>query len=317
MKRLAVLGTLVWDRIHRHPGRPPHEGWGGIAYSLAALGSALPDPWQIVPFVRVCRDLRGPAEALVASLPKLAPDGAPVWVSHPTNRVELRYPDPEQRCERLTGGVGPWTRPELLPRLVGAHALYVNFISGADVTLHALEGARRVFRGPIYADLHSLLLSLGRDGRRSLRPLPEWRRWLACCDAVQVNEEELATLAGGGDLERFSACLLSAGPGWLFVTRGSGGAEWWRRRGVRAEPTRWEETRGGAAGAAVRGRLLAEPVADADPTGCGDVWGATLFARLLARDGIHAAGRVASRAAAGNARRSGVEALAESLAAIR
>jgi sugar/nucleoside kinase (ribokinase family) len=37
-----------------------------------------------------------------------------------------------------------------------------------------------------------------------------------------------------------------------------------------------------------------------DPTGCGDVWGATFFARLLAGDDVEAAMARANRAAAKN-----------------
>jgi sugar/nucleoside kinase (ribokinase family) len=54
--------------------------------------------------------------------------------------------------------------------------------------------------------------------------------------------------------------------------------------------------------------------AHVDPTGCGDVWGATAFARLLAGDPLEAALRAANRAAGRSAEHRGVEGLVAHLA---
>ena len=45
---------------------------------------------------------------------------------------------------------------------------------------------------------------------------------------------------------------------------------------------------------------LEGPPLAGDPTGCGDVWGATFFGRLLAGDGLEVAMREANRLAARN-----------------
>src|SRR2546421_1722279 len=38
VKRLGVVGSMVWDTIYdRDPAQPAVEEWGGISYSLAAL----------------------------------------------------------------------------------------------------------------------------------------------------------------------------------------------------------------------------------------------------------------------------------------
>ena len=50
-----------------------------------------------------------------------------------------------------------------------------------------------------------------------------------------------------------------------------------------------------------------------DPTGCGDVWGATYFSRLLAGDNLGDAIRVAHRAAARNVEHRGASGLAAHL----
>ena len=52
---------------------------------------------------------------------------------------------------------------------------------------------------------------------------------------------------------------------------------------------------------------------DGDPTGCGDVWGATYFSRLLAGDNLNAAILAAHRAAARNVAHRGASGLANHL----
>jgi sugar/nucleoside kinase (ribokinase family) len=64
----------------------------------------------------------------------------------------------------------------------------------------------------------------------------------------------------------------------------------------------------------VRTALVSAPPVDAtDPTGCGDVFGATCCARLLAGDPVEDAVRTATRAAARNAIYRGATGLAAHL----
>jgi len=45
-------------------------------------------------------------------------------------------------------------------------ALYVNFISGHEMELDTARALRMGYRGPTYADLHSLFLAVGAAGLR-------------------------------------------------------------------------------------------------------------------------------------------------------
>ena len=68
-KKLGVVGSLVWDVIHgRDPASPPVEEWGGIAYALSSLDAHLPPDWQIVPLIKVGRDLSAEAARFVSTL---------------------------------------------------------------------------------------------------------------------------------------------------------------------------------------------------------------------------------------------------------
>lgn len=290
MRRLGVLGTLVWDRIWRRDANAgqaePIEEWGGIAYSLAALGAHRPAGWQIVPLVKVGADLASEATALLRAVPGLARGRTVQVVPHPNNRVELRYHDAHRRCERLTGGVPPWRWPELEPLVEGLDAIYLNFISGFEIELEDLKQLRSRFAGPIYADIHSLMLGRTADGLRVPQPLHAWREWLRCADAVQVNEDELALLAGSSrDPWQFAVDVLDEETRLLLVTRGPAGADYYAEADLPGDPLEWPRLRSAALRrpAPVRTGAIAPPsgALNGDPTGCGDVWGSTLFASLL------------------------------------
>ena len=123
-----------------------------------------------------------------------------------------------------------------------------------------------------------------------------------------------------------AATALDAGVECLVVTLGPRGAVYFastgferlelgRRRGGAsagtARPTTDRPAAGAIRTALVPGELAR--VADGDPTGCGDVWGATYFSRLLAGDNLVGAMSAAHRAAARNVEHRGATGLATHL----
>ena len=301
-QRLGILGTFVWDQIwtleDQAAGRA-FESWGGVAYSLAAAAAACPEGWEVVVVARVGADLAGEARSFVATLPGVDAEAGMLTVPEPNNRVELRYTDDARRGERLTGGVEAWTWEELAPRVAGLDALYVNFLSGFEMGLEVAERLRAEFAGPVYADLHSLFLGCPGAGVRVMRQLPEWERWAACFDCVQLNDDELRMLAPAGAVspEGAARALLAAGPGAVVVTHGAQGASLVRRDGFPADPAAWPASRDLEVDAPEVRRFATRP-SEGDPTGCGDVWGTTFFASLLGGRGWESAVAAAHAAAA-------------------
>jgi hypothetical protein len=309
VRRVGVVGTMVWDIIHgRDPVGPRTEEWGGIAYALAGMDAALDDGWEIVPLIRVGSDLAPRAAEFLRELHHLAPGARCIEVTAPNNRVVLRYDSAERRCERMEGGVPGWTWPELGPLVADLDALYVNFISGFEMCLGTAQALRRGFRGPIYADLHSLFLGMQGDGMRVLQPLPDAPTWFECFDAIQVNEDEMHQLSP--DPMGMSAAVLGAGVSLMLVTLGARGTAYVAAPGF----DRWGSAPGSAAGHPVRTALVSAPAVDAlDPTGCGDVFGAACCARLLAGAPFVEAIRDANGLAARNAAFRGAGGLARYL----
>lgn len=319
-KRVGVIGTFVWDMIHgRDPRQLPVEEWGGITYALGGLDAALPDDWEIVPLMKVGSDLAPRAREFLGTLRHIAPDAALVEVPYPNQRVELRYFSDERRTERMTGFVPGWTWAALHPLVATARldALYVNFLSGWELDLETAQALRDHFPGPIYCDLHMLVMSVQEDGLRAPRALPDVAAWCACFDVLQLNEDEMAIIAP--DPMALSATAMAAGVSCLVVTLGKRGAVYFAAPGFDSIADLPDRTglatapRGGRTSfGAVRTALVpAGPtrLGDGDPTGCGDVWGATHFSRLLAGDNLLVAIRRAHAAAARNVEHRGASGL--------
>ena len=315
--RLGVIGTFVWDVIHgRDPRNLPVEEWGGITYALAGLDASLAEDWEIVPIIKVGADLAPRAREHLRTLRRMADDASVIEVPYPNNRVELRYYSDERRSEVLTGGVPGWTWAGLGPALVTARvdALYVNFLSGWELDLETARALRAHFKGPIYCDLHMLMMAVQPSGLRTPRPLPDPAAWCACFDVLQVNEDEMHMMAP--DPMALAATALSSGVRCLVVTMGKRGAVYFAapdfdRLADLARP----RPLGTVAGPIRTALVAAEPARtdDGDPTGCGDVWGATYYSRLLAGDNLGAAMHAAHLAAARNVEHRGATGLANHL----
>ena len=313
-KRLGVIGSFVWDVIHgRDVRQAAIEEWGGITYALSACDAALGDDWSLVPLAKVGQDRIVEARRFLRTLRHIAPDAAPIEVPQANNRVELRYHSDERRSEVLSGGVPPWTWAGLQPLLRDLDALYINLISGFELDLATARLIRQHFKGPIYCDLHSLVLALEANGLRTYRPLPEVAAWCSCFDLLQVNEDELAMMAPDG--LALAATAMGAGVRNLLVTLGKRGVVYFAEPGFdRLADLRVPPRPGaGPLRTALVPAAAARVEGPGDPTGCGDVWGATYFSRLLAGDIMSGALRRAMEAAARNVEHRGATGLAHHL----
>ena len=334
-RRLGVLGTVVRDTILPLDGAP-RRAWGGIAYSLAALDHVLAPGWTLAPIIKVGADMADRIGSLLATFARIG-DGSGVRVApEANNRVRLTYRTASERSERLTGGVPGWTPREITPHLASLDALYVNFISGRELTLAGARCVRRVMKGPTYADLHSLFLGTRSDGRRTPRYLPSGESWLGCFDTVQMNETEFRLLVReAGNPWKTAAEMAGAARTrrrrlqMLVVTKGSRGAVIARRRRSHERGARPARPGSGALGPLdgqpfVPGGPLARITRSrpehgagegGDPTGCGDAWGAAFFASLLDGAPPSEAARRAHAVARRNLGCTGAEALRDALAA--
>ena len=315
-RRLGVIGTFVWDVIYgRDPRDAAVEEWGGITYSLGALDAALPPDWEIVPLIKVGSDLAARAREFIRPLRRMAKDASIIEVPYPNNRVELRYTSAERRSEILSGGIPGWSWLGLKPLLHDIDALYVNLMSGFELDLETAQLLRQHYRGPIYCDMHSLLLAVQPSGLRTPQPLANVAAWCRCFDLIQVNEDEMRMMAP--DPMALAATALAQGVRCLTVTLGKRGVVYFAAPDFeRLEPFDRTASLAAAVGPIRTALIPATPTStpgEGDPTGCGDVWGATYFSRLVAGDKFTDAMRAAQLAAARNVEHRGATGLAHYL----
>lgn len=290
---------MVWDTIHGRGDRDgPVEEWGGIAYALAALEVSLPAEWAMVPLIKVGRDLADRANSFLTTLTRRSSAARFIEVPEPNNRVTIRYESLQRRAERLSGGVPPWQWEELGPLVRDVDAIYVNFISGFEMTLDTAQALRRGFDGPIYADLHSLLLGVASDGTRVPQRLRDVAQWFQCFDAIQMNEDELALI--GDDPMSVAATAMHHGVGLLIVTLGERGTVYFTTSGF--EFVRCRQGRASDPGPISTERLSPPPTEALDPTGCGDVFGGAMVGCLVGGSPTVDAVRTANALAARNVR---------------
>lgn len=307
MPVIGALGTIVVDTIHPAPAATadagsresaPLEDWGGLVYALESLEVAREDGWRFLPIAKVGDDVFEAASRRVGSLSGVAALDGLRRVEEPNNRVELRYHDAGDRCERLEGGVPGWTWDELAPLAAECDALYVNFIAGWELDLDAARALRRHFEGPIYCDVHSLLLGVDTSGVRVRRALPNHDDWVACFDFIQGNEPEIGLLTGCDEPIDGIRALVDEGARAAFCTLGVEGAAWATDEGagfVDAPPA------------------IPDSGGTVDPTGCGDVWGAACVAGLVAGRPAGEAARRANRFGSATAGHPGTRGLSASL----
>lgn len=301
---------MVWDTILPVTGGEPIHEWGGLAYSLAAISATLHAGWTVRPLVKVGRDLHEEAVAHLEHFPGVSSDDIRIADAE-NNRVELRYHSAHERVETLSGGVPAWTAEELLPSLSRCDALYLNFISGFELSLDTARAIRDAYEGPIYADLHSLFLGIDLAGRRVPRCPERVGEWFALFDVVQMNRAEAELMRAAG------VTLDAIGPAAVVVTEGPMGATYSTAPTMLRSPPKW----GNGLGAGLRtasGRIVPDPHAEVvDPTGCGDVWGGTCFAALVSGSGLAEAAERATRGAEAALGVRGTSTLADRLTAAR
>ena len=276
----------------------------------AAWTPSLPPDWEIVPLIKVGRDLapRGGRAALRGS-GALAPGGAfhrgaraqqPGGAPLPVGRAALRA-DGGRRARLDLARAGP---DGAGPRRASTSTLS----PGSSCASAPRRRCGRASGARSTPTCTASFSACSRTGCGCCGPCPTPPSWFGCFDLVQVNEDEMRQLSP--DPLRISAQALGAGVSLLAVTLGPRGAAYVAAPGFDG----WS-----GAGRRSPGRqpcacpYRAHPRSAAwttlDPTGCGDVFGAAALPGSWPAMRSRLALREANRLAARNARFRGASGL--------
>ena len=274
---ILLLGHLVLDEIHSHDGavyRTP----GGITFPVGAFASLAGVQDRVLPLFPYGRDAGAVMLALASEYPEA--DFSSCWdVPEENTRVRLFHESPTQYNTQLVRSLGSIPRERVEALLPTCDLVYLNMMTGHDVTLETaalLRGAGRL----VYVYLHMVAYRVGADGRREPAPSDRWREWLRVGDVLQCNEREFAALLPGTDgRERLRAVFEAATPRCFVLTKGEQGAE-----------IHYPDGRCLHVPARIPSRVV-------DPTGCGDTFGSALAFGLARGDDDAAAAARAARAA--------------------
>ena len=96
--------------------------------------------------------------------------------------------------------------------------ILINMITGFDISLEQLISLRKLFKGFIYFDVHTLSRGLEADGKRSFRTIPDFSKWAGLLDIIQVNQHELLTLSDKKDQMDIVREILNSGSKYLILT---------------------------------------------------------------------------------------------------
>jgi hypothetical protein len=293
--KIAVIGTINRDTIERPDGQVK-KSYGGLLYSIFTLALLSPPGTTILPVLNLGEDIEEPIRSLLSSYDSISQKGINV-VEEQNNHVYLRYRSESEREEIQLGGLPAVGFDQLVPYL-DADIFLVNFISGRDLSLETFSRLRASSCATIYTDIHSLTLGIDERGRRYPRTLPQWDRWVAKADVVQMNRTEARSLSGSRldeeiDLLRFGRAVLTAGPSLLLITLDAQGSLLVSNAGdlsvERFPPHR--------------------PSRIVDTTGCGDVFLAAFVVHHAYSGDAREASRFANKAAGVKGRFMGIESI--------
>lgn len=199
---IAIIGQACIDEIVSTTGEVRSRSLGGILYSYAALerlARETDSPTTVLPVGFYSRPDREYLDPLLRELDHF--DFKRLLNTQDlTNRVQLVYHTDSDRTEHCPSILPTITMGDLSRRTFDdVQAVFVNMISGFDITLDAMEAIARwsdELDFHIHLDLHALALgplSQGEGnfgGGRKAQGLKDWPRWVAAAHTIQLNELE-------------------------------------------------------------------------------------------------------------------------------
>lgn len=280
--KIVVVGTVNKDLILPFEGAPI-QSVGGIYYTIAALSHLSGAEVEIIPVSYLGEDFYAAFVALLKQYSNISPEGLKP-LAQKNHEVILEYISPEERKEKALFNFPPLEYDAIEP-FREADFFLVNFITGWDVSLNALQRLSQHAFPRMYMDVHFLVMGIDKMGHRFPKAPENIREWLQLAKFVQMNEREQKIIAGGEmpDIAFYEKFFREEQV--LLITRGHHGAKILFSKEGMVRKKEFPAYR-------------VERVVDV--TGCGDVFGAAFVRRYLDTGDLYASVDFANRIAAAN-----------------
>ena len=280
---LLYIGHYALDVYHLPEGGV-REQQGGLVRAVTAIASLLEKKDRIVPVCGVHQGDEAGLRGALSPFPGVDLSGLFVQAT-PTNRVHF-YPRASGQHVACTDLLSPPIPFGRIRPFLDVDGVLINMLSGSDITLETLDEIRMAVRGKgviLHLDYHNLVRGIEPNKERTLRPLPEWRRWAFMVDTIQANEEEIARLT----VEQMSEVqaaghLLALGVKGVLITCGARGVRFYTSEHKHIMETDIPGVEGSDG---------------EDAPGAGDLFGGIFFSRWLKTGDMPAAARFAAGAA--------------------
>ncbi|HET7153118.1 MAG TPA: carbohydrate kinase family protein [Candidatus Kapabacteria bacterium] len=267
--KFLLIGHPCVDEIHTASGEVIRS-WGGIYYTLAAMEHAARLEDVIVPIFPIGKDEEAAFRDRLSGYKHLDLSALQP-VDAPTNKMQLFYKNGSesgQRDEHCACVLPPIDYDMIRLHMRDSHFVFVNMVSGFELTLDTLRKIRSAGRRPhvfIYLDVHAMVLGdLVENGPRKFRQIKEWENWVMNVDGIQMNENEVKYFSRSEkSLVDFAATFHNIQV--IVITRGEKGTSIYIRDAIKGVEIN-----------EVFSRLDIPPVMlgqSRDSTGCGDVYG--------------------------------------------
>ncbi|HET9136985.1 MAG TPA: carbohydrate kinase family protein [Candidatus Kapabacteria bacterium] len=238
MKKIAIIGAPCIDEVISPSGELTSTQLGGILYSYAAMqrmASTATLEVEIIPLTFISIQDAEYLEPFVLKLTNFNLSHSPRTYDARSNRVKLVYKNETERLE-FCANILPELTPEHFPieLLASLDGIFINMISGFDISLDTLKHIRKNTKAYIHLDVHAMILGELSDTPekpRLVRGVKQWREWLSNVDSVQMNEMEadwlaVPELASEIDLVREARTIYkeTGSPKNIIITRAERGA---------------------------------------------------------------------------------------------
>ncbi len=270
--KILIIGQSVVDNINEN-GKLTVKS-GGIHYSVAGISSFIESDDEVY----LCTSISKKDKYLFKEFYRTVKND---FIEYRDNipTVNLTIHKNKERDERYSHITQNLNLPvDVLNNFEG---IFINMITGFDITLEQLNEIRKNYKGIIYFDVHTFSRGLDEDGNRRFRKIPEFKKWAEQVNIVQVNEEELKTLTDKTSEREIVKEVLSYGVKQVIITKAEKGARLYHKPKGELESV----------------YVSAIDVETKNKVGCGDVFGAVYFYNYIRTKDVNKSLKLANTAA--------------------